>query len=76
MLRKALVAFGITPRAADALVFNNALRHAAKHGLLDQAGVERWLAYRANRNKSAHDEGSDLDLVLRHPVALAEPTAG
>lgn len=39
------------------LVFNDLLRLAGRHGLLDMAGVERWLAYRANRNTAAHDYG-------------------
>ena len=57
LLRKALKAFGGSPRGVDALVFNDVLRTAGKHGLLDQNGVERWLAYRANRNTTAHDYG-------------------
>ena len=56
-LRKALKLYVGDPRAVDALVFNDVLRHAGKHGLLDQAGVRRWLAYRANRNTTAHDYG-------------------
>jgi len=58
LLRKALKAYGGSPRSVDALVFNDVLRHAGKHGLLEQAGVERWLAYRANRNNPAHDYGA------------------
>jgi nucleotidyltransferase substrate binding protein (TIGR01987 family) len=57
LLRKALKAYGGSPRAVDALVFNELLRHAGKHSLLDQAGVERWLVYRTNRNTTAHDYG-------------------
>ena len=57
LLRKALKNYGGNPRSVDALVFNDVLRHAGKHGLLDQAAVERWLAYRANRNSTAHDYG-------------------
>lgn len=57
LLRKALKLFGGSPRNVDALVFNDLLRHAGKHGLLDSAGVERWLSYRANRNTTAHDYG-------------------
>ncbi len=57
LLRKALKAYGGSPRAVDALVYNDVLRHAGKHALLDQAGVERWLVYRANRNTTAHDYG-------------------
>jgi nucleotidyltransferase substrate binding protein (TIGR01987 family) len=58
LLRKALKLYEGSPRSVDALVFNDVLRHAGKHGLLDMAAVERWLAYRANRNTTAHDYGS------------------
>lgn len=57
LLRKALKAYGGAPRAVDALVFNDVLRHAGKHGLMDASAVERWLRYRANRNNTAHDYG-------------------
>lgn len=58
LLRKALKLYGGSPREVDKLVFNDLFRHACKHGLLDQAAVERWLAYRANRNTTAHDYGA------------------
>jgi len=58
LLRKALKLYGGSPRAVDKMVFNDVLRHAGKHGLLDMPGVERWLAYRANRNTTAHDYGA------------------
>lgn len=58
LLRKAIKAYGGSPRSVDALVFNDLLRHAGKHALLDQATVQRWLAYRANRNSTAHDYGA------------------
>ena len=57
LIRRALKAFGGSPRGVDALVFNDVLRHAGKHSLMDAATVERWLAYRANRNTTAHDYG-------------------
>lgn len=60
LLRKALKAYGGSPRSVDALVFNDVLRHAGKHGIFDQAAVERWLAYRANRNTTAHDYGEEF----------------
>lgn len=60
LLRKALKAYGGAPRSVDALVFNDVLRHASKHGLLDEAAVTRWLAYRANRNNTAHDYGESF----------------
>jgi hypothetical protein len=57
LLRRALKAYGASPRAVDALVFNDVLRHAGKHSLLEPDEVPRWLAYRANRNTTAHDYG-------------------
>lgn len=58
LLRRALKAFGGSPRDVDALVFNDVLRRGGTHGLLDQPAVERWLAYRADRNSTAHDYGA------------------
>lgn len=57
LLRKALKAYGGAPREVDKWVFNDVLRHAGKHGLMSAAAVQRWLAYRANRNNTAHDYG-------------------
>jgi nucleotidyltransferase substrate binding protein (TIGR01987 family) len=81
LIRKALRAYGGSPHSVDALVFNDVLRHAGKHGLLDEAGVGRWLAYRANRNSTAHDYGEGfanitLKLLPAHLLdvpALAAP---
>lgn len=58
LLRKSLKLFGGSPRSVDALVYNDILRHAGKHGLLNEAEVVRWLGYRANRNTTAHDYGA------------------
>jgi nucleotidyltransferase substrate binding protein (TIGR01987 family) len=55
LLRKALKAYHGNPREVDRLVYNDVLRAAGKHGLLDSAAVERWLEYRSNRNNTAHD---------------------
>ena len=60
LLRKALKAYTGDPRSVDRLVFNDVLRQAGKHGLFDLAAVERWLAYRANRNSTAHDYGVEF----------------
>ncbi len=81
LIRKALKGFGASPRSVDSLVFNDVLRHAGKHGLLDESGVERWLAYRANRNSTAHDYGEGfanvtlklLPAYLRDVRLLASP---
>lgn len=71
LLRKALKLFGGSPREVDRLVFNDVLRHAGKHGLLDIEAVERWLAYRANRNTTAHDTLKILPAFLQDVRALA-----
>jgi nucleotidyltransferase substrate binding protein (TIGR01987 family) len=57
LLRKAIKSYVGNPRAVDELTYKDVLRHAAKHGLLDTATVERWFVYRANRNNTAHDYG-------------------
>lgn len=57
LLRKALKFYSGNPKIIDALVFNDVLRHAGKHSLLDTPAIGRWLAYRANRNSTAHDYG-------------------
>jgi len=74
LLRKALKAYGGAPRSVDALVFNDVLRQAGRHGLLDQAAVSRWLAYRANRNSTAHDygEGFANDTLKLLPAYLRD----
>ena len=60
LLRKRLAAFFASNRQADRLAFKDLFRHAAKHGLIDGAAVERWLAYRDNRNDTAHDYGEEF----------------
>lgn len=74
LLLKALKVYAANPRSVDALVFNDLLRHAGKHTLLDQAGVERWLTYRANRNNTAHDygEGFANETLALLPAYLAD----
>ena len=60
LLRKRLAAFFASNRQADRLAFKDLFRHAAKHGLIEPDAVERWLAYRDNRNDTAHDHGEDF----------------
>jgi nucleotidyltransferase substrate binding protein (TIGR01987 family) len=57
MLRKGIKTYTGNPRTVDELNFKEVFRHAAKHGLLDLAAVQRWFAYRDNRNNTAHDYG-------------------
>jgi nucleotidyltransferase substrate binding protein (TIGR01987 family) len=77
LLRKALKAYGGAPREVDKLVFNDVLRHAGKHGLMDVPAVERWLSYRANRNNTAHDygEGFANDTLKLLPIYLSDVRA-
>lgn len=77
LLRKALKAYGGAPREVDKLVFNDVLRHAGKHGLMDVPAVERWLSYRANRNNTAHDygEGFANDTLKLLPTYLSDVRA-
>src|SRR5580704_13264575 len=53
MLRKGIKTYIGNPRTVDELNFKEVFRHAAKHGLLDTADVQRWFAYRDNRNNTA-----------------------
>lgn len=55
LLRKALRAYHGNPREVDRLVYNDVIRAAGKHGLMESEAVERWLEYRSNRNSTAHD---------------------
>ena len=57
LLRKAVKAFTGRPRAVDSWTYNDVLRHACKHGLLDSYAVGRWMQYRHNRDSEANDEG-------------------
>nr|VFK40947.1 MAG: nucleotidyltransferase substrate binding protein, HI0074 family [Candidatus Kentron sp. SD]VFK46863.1 MAG: nucleotidyltransferase substrate binding protein, HI0074 family [Candidatus Kentron sp. SD] len=57
LLRRTLRSYFASNRAVDELGFKDLFRHAAKHGLISVEAVERWFAYRDNRNTTAHDYG-------------------
>lgn len=57
LLKRALKDFGHGGRKLDATPIKELLRLAATHGLMSLAEVERWFAYRDNRNDTAHDYG-------------------
>ncbi len=57
LLRKSLKPYFSTSGAVDRLTFKDVFRHAARHGLMSVEEVERWFAYRDNRNDTAHDYG-------------------
>lgn len=60
LLRKCLKPYFASSRQVDELVFKDLFRHAHKHGFLNAEEVERWLAYRDNRNQTAHDYGESF----------------
>ena len=57
LLRRALKDFGHGGKKLDATPVKEVLRLAATHGLMTLEEVERWFAYRDNRNNTAHDYG-------------------
>jgi len=57
LLRRALKEYGVSGRSLDSLPFKDVLRLAGTHGLTELDEVERWFAYRDNRNSTAHDYG-------------------
>lgn len=66
LLRRALKAYGATPKAVDELAFKDVFRHAAKHGIITPDAVSRWFGYRDNRNVVAHDYGEKFaEVTLR-----------
>ncbi|MGH8586495.1 MAG: nucleotidyltransferase substrate binding protein [Gammaproteobacteria bacterium] len=57
LLKRALQDFGHGRRKLDATPVKEILRLSALHGLMTLEEVERWFAYRDNRNDTAHDYG-------------------
>lgn len=57
LLKKSLKAYGHTTRQLESTPVKELLRLAAAHGLMTLEEVERWFAYRDNRNNTAHDYG-------------------
>ena len=57
LLRKALKAYGATPKSVDELFYKDVLREAGKHGLLDTVAIQRWFRYRDNRHDPDNDDG-------------------
>ena len=60
LLRKRLAPWFASNRQADRLHFKDLFRHAARYDLIPPDAVERWLRYRDNRNRTAHDYGEDF----------------
>ena len=59
LLKKRIRPYFASNRQADALIFKDIFRHAAKHGLISVDACERWLVYRNSRNDTAHRYGED-----------------
>lgn len=57
LLKRALQDFGHGRRKLDATPVKEILRLSALHGLMTVEEVERWFAYRDNRNDTADDYG-------------------
>lgn len=57
LLRKKLMPYFATKKAADELTFKDLFRYALKHSLLSEQEVQRWFKYRDNRNNTTHDYG-------------------
>jgi len=57
LLKRALKDFGHGGKKLDATPVKEILRLSATHGLMTLEEVERWFAYRDNRNSTAHDYG-------------------
>ncbi len=57
LVKRALKEFGHGGKKLDATPIKDLLRLAATHSLMTVDEVERWFAYRDNRNSTAHDYG-------------------
>ncbi len=57
LVKKALRDFGHGAKKLDSTPIKEILRLSATHGLMTLEEVERWFAYRDNRNNTAHAYG-------------------
>ena len=57
LLNRVLRDFGHSGNKLDATPVKDLLRLAATHAIMTLEEVERWFAYRDNRNTTAHDYG-------------------
>jgi nucleotidyltransferase substrate binding protein (TIGR01987 family) len=60
LLKKVLRDFGHGAKKLDTTPIKDVLRLSATHGLMTLDEVERWFAYRDNRNDTAHDYGENF----------------
>ena len=57
LIKRALKDYGHGGKKLDSTPVKELLRLASTHGLMSVEEVERWFAYRDNRNDTAHDYG-------------------
>ena len=57
LIKRALKDYGHGGKKLDATPVKDLLRLAVTHSLMSVDEVERWFAYRDNRNDTAHDFG-------------------
>jgi len=69
LLKKKITPYFSSKKAVDQLTFKDIFRHANKHGLLDGEAIQRWFAYRENRNSTVHDYG---EAFAEETLKLAE----
>lgn len=76
LVKKALKDFGHGAKKLDTTPIKDLLRLAATHGLMTLEEVERWFAYRDNRNNTAHDygEGFTKETLVLLPGFIADVT--
>jgi len=70
LLRKKLAPYFSSKRELDKVNYKDLYRHALKHSLLETQEVERWFAYRDNRNSTTHDYGQEF---AEETLILIEP---
>ena len=60
LLRKKIIPYFSSKKAADKLTFKDVFRCAHKYSLLTEEETDRWMKYRDNRNNTAHDYGQSF----------------
>lgn len=68
LLKKALRDYGHSAKKIDTTPIKDLLRLSATHGLMTLDAVERWFAYRDNRNNTAHDYGENFAKETLHLI--------
>ncbi len=76
LIKKALRDYGHGAKKLDNTPIKDVLRLSATHGLMTLEEVERWFAYRDNRNNTAHDygEGFAKETLNLIPSFIADVT--